>query len=159
MRLAHSLSIALHSAFISPHAAWNLCSPSSSDPPMSANPGKWTLRSGAAARGDCLCRPPFGHPAWPRGILSSRPSRNCPTLARRCPHVGRGRRPPEHQLSPTQPAVRGSETGQMAPPPHAMVSSKHKVARAPRNKQLSTSHHFLAIIFTTPPHAPNHSNF
>ena len=64
----------------------------SSDPP---NVGaSQTLRNGAAARGDCLCRPPFQHPAWPRGEKTSRRSRNCLTTARRCSHAGRGRRLP-----------------------------------------------------------------
>ena len=122
-----------------------LCSPAAFR--CQANPGKWTLRSRAAARGDCLRRPPSQNRAWTRGTLSLRLSRSSPTSARRRPHVG-GRSPqgPAFANAAGCAALRNRTDGATA----AAVGSKHKVAGAPRNKQLSTSHHFLAI--TSPRH-------
>ena len=107
------------------------------------NPGMWALWSEAAARGEIACA------GRPLGTQHGR-SRNCPTPERRSPHVGRGRRPPRGPaLANTAgcAALRTRTDGTIA----AAVSSEHKVASVPRNKKLSTSHHFPAII------SPRHS--
>ena len=113
------------------------------------NPGKWTLRSGA-----CLCRPPFGHPAWPRGMQSS----SCGTTpARRRPHVGRGRRSLR-----TSFRQRSRQCG----------TPKRDRWRHRRNGELraqscewfkkQTTLHLTSLPWhhlTTSPHAPNHPTF
>ena len=78
--------------------------------------------------------------------------RNCQTQARRCSHGGRSRGPLGSALTDTaNRAALRSETGGVTA---AVVSTEHKVASVPRNKQLSTSHHFLTIISPCHPAHP-----
>ena len=84
--------------------------PSGAEPPCrrQANLRKSTRKNGAAARGACSYRPPSGHE---RDIvleaLAELPDPSETTSAR-----WPGLAAPEHQLSPTQPVVRRSDTGQ-----------------------------------------------
>ena len=80
-------------------------------------PGKWTLRNRAAARGDSLCRPLLWAPSMAERDIILEALGELPDPGEKAPTRWPGQEAPEDQLSPMQPAVRRSETGQMAPPP------------------------------------------
>ena len=112
-------------------------------------------RSGAQPpREEIACA---GRPVWApcMGLESGAPrtpARTAPTTARQ---VQEAPEAPALANAAGSAALRNGTDGATA----AVVSSEHKVARLPRNKQLSTSHHFPCHHFTTSLHAPNHPNF
>ena len=99
----------------------------------------------------------LGAPAWPSGTLSSRLLRSSPNPARRRPYVGRGRKPPSinsRQRSqycgvPKRDRLRHGRSGELR-------------AQCCEFSEKQTIFHVTSLPchhFTTPLHAPNHSNF
>ena len=107
-------------------------SSSSSSPPMSS-PAR-TLRNGADARGDCSCSPLLWAPSMAERDKILEAIAELPDPSETTPTRWLGQVAPEDQLSPTQSIVRGSETGQTAPPPRWRApSTKLRMIRETNN--------------------------
>ena len=91
--------------------------------------------------GACSFRPLYGRPARSNATSSSRPP-DLPDPSEITPARLLVQTVPEHQLSPTQPVVRCSET---EPPPPPWWVIKHSGAGVSRNNQPSDLHQFPAI--------------